>query len=1002
MRASLATWISDTDALRHQEQFRIPQQSVNLAYLHVRRDDFYLALVGQFFAQMREGGAAPEDWARLGNAFHQVSRADKESDLAEIGIGIDETRLFAAGAFYLGGFPASALLTIRERRFKAANRIQRACFELLARPLTIRSPVVGALLTALRTGNLQTVARTEEIVARYATAALRIGPETWIPTQLFLCLLRRFRETNIRAVLPEGGSDFWTPLVSSLLDQRPPAWDFFPSQIEAIRAGLLDRSETFSLQMPTGAGKTALCETLLFRHLRTRPEAAAVVLVPYRSLASELRGTLVRRLNGMGVPAGFAYGGTVPSGDDLRELDMIQALVATPETLSGLLSANADFLRRISLVICDEGHLLDSGTRGVGLELLLARVRARTNGAPRFIFLSAIVPNIEEINAWLGGQPDSVVRSTYRPAVAQFAVLRASARTASAPLFLEMNPHEATPIRYSIERFLERTDFQWRNVETGRLNTFAFTSVKTRAIATARKALNMGPVAVFAAHKRGNQGAIGLTNELLNQLERGLPLPVPIDFAAAAAVEATSEYLRLEYGPNWIGTRALAAGAVLHHGDLPQETREVVESLLRRKEAHFVVCTSTLAEGVNLPIRTLVLYSVQRRTPAGRPEPLLARDIKNLVGRAGRPGATRNGLVICANEDQWPIVAPVARQEAGEPVTGALRKLVERIQSFLAVSNITVTNEWLERSVGIHGLIDGIDATLVDLAAEEIGQERLAELAVEVADQTFAATQASAASRELIHDVFRLRATRIVALREAGRLGWIRETGARVRMIDTVETNLLPRREHWNDITDPTDPHLVNTMLEWAWTQRDVRAAAIERFGLDDPARIDSLRLPFTNAVALWLGGSTLGEIAQRSNLDVDDMISVHAGVIAYVLQTVVEQGVALLGKLLEAQGVEISSAVMRFPEHLRFGAPTAASRILSSGGLRHRRAAVLLGSTPRLSRFASDDPQLAVFSEAQAMLTTDRAGWQDVFGRLVFANTLHDVEAVTRQPSGN
>src|SRR6185437_3171341 len=90
------------------------------------------------------------------------------------------------------------------------------------------------------------------------------------------------------------------------------------------------------------------------------------------------------------------YGGTVPTGDEVHDLEELRALVATPEALSGLLSADSEFFRRISLVICDEGHLLDGGGRGVSLELLLARMRAREVGAPKFVFVSAIVPNIEE------------------------------------------------------------------------------------------------------------------------------------------------------------------------------------------------------------------------------------------------------------------------------------------------------------------------------------------------------------------------------------------------------------------------------------------------------------------------------------------------------------------------------------------------------------------------------------------------------------------------------
>jgi hypothetical protein len=139
------------------------------------------------------------------------------------------------------------------------------------------------------------------------------------------------------------------------------------------------------------------------------------------------------------------------------------------------------------------------------------------------------------------------------------------------------------------------------------------------------------------------------------------------------------DYLRREFGDAWIGTKALAAAVVLHHGDIPQETREVLEDLLRRGHVMFAICTNTLAEGVNLPIRTLVLYSVQRRSGAAI-APLLSRDIKNLVGRAGRAGPTTKGLVICANDAQWTDVGRVALDQPGENLVSALRQLLDRLQ----------------------------------------------------------------------------------------------------------------------------------------------------------------------------------------------------------------------------------------------------------------------------------------------------------------------------------
>lgn len=995
MTPSLARWMGDADALRHLEHFRVTQALIEFAHIRSRADDYYISLVGELFERMKSLEDDRTGWARLGNALAQFAADGQEDVLRASGVAKSEATLFAAAAYYCGGFPASAYLIIRTHEPSADDpELYRACFDLLAKPGQMRSRIGGALIEALRRGDTGALTSLGQRAASETVSALAVGPDQWIPARLFEQLLTRFLATNIRAVLPEGNSVFWSPLVASLLDRRPASWEFFPSQIEAINRGLLNRPETFALQMPTGAGKTTLCETILFWHARRTQSEVAVLLVPYRSLASELRATVVKRLNSMGISARCAYGGTVPSGDEVRGLDDTRILVATPEALSGLLGADATFFRRISLVICDEGHLLDGGARGIGLELLLARFRSREGGAPRFVFVSAIVPNIEEISAWLGGQPDSVVRSDYRPALAEFAVLRELGRGATSTVALEMHPHEALPTRFSIEDFLRRDDFYWTNPETGRRNTYSFTSMKSRAIATARKALPMGVTAIFAANKRGDQGAIGLAEELINQLRYRMSMPEPGNFLAAAEVDLALKYIELEYGQGWVGTRALALGAVLHHGDIPQETREILEALLRAGAVRLAICTNTLAEGVNLPIRTLVLYSVQRRQKGGRPESLLSRDIKNLAGRAGRAGATTKGLVICVNEQQWPLVEKVARQTPGEPVRGALLAMMENLRKALAAQNLTITNPILEDTPELHTLIDGVDATLIDLAAEEIGEDALIRKAIELADQTFASLQADSVSKQLLQNVFELRARRVVGIRSLGRLEWLRETGARARILDTVENGLLSRSSVWDDLTIPTDPGFVDAVLEWAWEQGDLQKAIRIAFRVDDDADTGPVRQSFIDMVTTWLSGASFKEMAQQSKMHLDDLLGVHAQVVSFVLQTLVEQGISLLAKLVESQDRVLAASVVQFPEHLRFGVPTAAARVLAAGGVRHRSAYVALGKALTLGGMTGEDRR-ALFTLAHQSLQTDRSEWTNQLGSLVFDNTLKDLSSV-------
>lgn len=991
MRPNLQNWINDADSVRHLRVFSIMQMPIQFARITTRLEDYYISLVGELFRCVNVPETSQSDWAQLGNAFLQFSAETSDEQLIQLGISKEDATLFSAASFYFGDYPASACLAMRrESRPSDSQSLLASCFDFLARPAVLHSQTAIHIRELLRSGDLPQMEQLVNDVLVAEKTALQNGPATWIAAKLLNRLLSRFSQTNLRAVLPNGNHDFWTPLVNSLIDRQPSTWEFFPSQIEAIRGGLLSSNESYSLQMPTGAGKTTLCETLLYWHLKSHPTEVAIMLVPYRSLASELRGTLVRRLNSLGIASRCAYGGTVPSGDELHDLANVQAIVATPEALSGLLGADPELAGRIGLVICDEGHLLDGAGRGIGLELLLARLRGHQERQTRFIFISAIVPNIEEVNAWLGGSNQTVIRSTYRPAIAEFAILNPLGSGAGMAVSLNMHPHEAVERQFSIDNFMDRNAFSFRNPATGRQKTFNFSSIKTQAIASARKVLPMGTTAIFAANKRGMQGAIGIAESLVEQLQVALPIPNPIDFARQDALQKPVAYLEAEYGPNWIGTKCVQNGTVLHHGDIPQETREILEALIRDQNVRLVICTSTLAEGVNLPIRTLVLYSVQRRGSDGQIKNMLARDIKNLVGRAGRAGANTKGLVICANPDQWHLVQPVALQEAGEPVKGSLLKLIELMTRFLSGRNIALSNEFLEQNAVIHPLIDGVDSTLIELLSDEVGEEEFVQFATELATETFAARQLQAASAENLRSVFALRARRMIALRTAGKIAWARETGAKVRLIDSVEQGLLPLYMEWQTNADPVSDEVRTAIFQWAWTHDELREEVKSCFRLGENDDVETVRGIFFEMARLWMEGSRFRDIAAQLELPIDDLLAIHTRGITFSLQILVEQGLGLLFKLLEANGIEISEGIVNFPEHLRFGVPNTASRMLAASGLRHRNACVQLGNaltniqffgTQRDTRIAAAN-SLGQFAEQ----------WRTTLGDLVYQNTLSDL----------
>ena len=137
--------------------------------------------------------------------------------------------------------------------------------------------------------------------------------------------------------------------------------------------------------------------------------------------------------------------------------------------------------------------------------------------------------------------------------------------------------------------------------------------------------------------------------------------------------------------------------------------------------------------------------------------------------------------------------------------------------------------------------------------------------------------------------------------------------------------------------------------------------------------------------------------IATGASVSLDDLLGVHSQVLTFALQTMVEQGIALLEKILQAQEREISPAVLHFPEHLRFGVPTVAGCTRAAGGVTHRRAFVEIGMVlnPLVLR-VNDRTQ--VFDAAQQSLEAHREQWRTHLGTLIFRRTLQDLSSITQQ----
>ncbi|WP_028478331.1 hypothetical protein [Nocardia sp. CNY236] len=222
MRASLQQWVVDAQTRYSLRDFGLQARLDEIAYLDARVIDFYFSLAGELFRRIRDGRDDHADWAVLGNALTSVSRDLQGETQAD-------ARFFAAVAFYSGGYPASAMVTMRDAATydDDDDEVRRACRSLLTRRLQPQEPgEIAGLIAAIRNGTHTGIAEAAAAAEQQVQAASLAGPDEWVAQRLYATLLHRLSIVNVRAVLPDGNSRRWTPLVESFLDRNPPVWEF--------------------------------------------------------------------------------------------------------------------------------------------------------------------------------------------------------------------------------------------------------------------------------------------------------------------------------------------------------------------------------------------------------------------------------------------------------------------------------------------------------------------------------------------------------------------------------------------------------------------------------------------------------------------------------------------------------------------------------------------------------------------------------------------------------
>ena len=441
------------------------------------------------------------------------------------------------------------------------------------------------------------------------------------------------------------------------------------------------------IQMPTSAGKTRATEIIIRSAFISKRTSLAIIVAPFRALCHEIKNALANSFFGEDVSV-EEFTDVLQNDSEIIEGNIQQQiLVVTPEKLVYVLKHSPEFANDIGLLIYDEGHQFDSGSRGVTFELLLTSLKNIVSKA-QTVLISAVLSNAEAINDWLNPNGAEVVSGL--ELVLNHKSIAFSSWNKNPGQLKFVNEKNPSLDSFYVPRIIQSYNIgRKKGAKSDRYfperNTPKKNNSNSVAIFLGMKLAAKGAVAIFCGTKNT---AIALGKLVVDISQYTVPIQYPAFYSDPLEIERLAYLHSQNLGNNSISTVAARLGVFSHHNNVPQGIRQAVEYSIRAGLTKFVLCTSTLSQGVNLPIRYLIVNGLQQG-----PEAIKIRDFHNLIGRAGRAGMRTEGSIIFSNHDiydgkgkwgsnwRWEQAIALLKPESSEPCTSYLLSIFDGFQS---------------------------------------------------------------------------------------------------------------------------------------------------------------------------------------------------------------------------------------------------------------------------------------------------------------------------------
>ncbi|KAK6494469.1 helicase POLQ-like isoform X1 [Huso huso] len=379
--------------------------------------------------------------------------------------------------------------------------------------------------------------------------------------------------------------------------------------------------------LPTSGGKTLVAEILILRELLCRKKDALFIL-PYVAIVQEK----VRGLASFGLELDFIieeYAGSKGKYPPIKRRLKNSLFIATIEKGHSLVNSliEANRLENVGLIVVDELHMLGEGSRGAILEITLAKVLFASK-TTQIIGMSATLNNVGDLQKFLKAENYS---SDFRPVQ-----LKEYVKLSDCIYEVDCKEEDcfkfSRPLSFKYSSNMKKMD-------------------PDHLIALVTEVIPMHSCLMFCPTKKNCENVAGMICKYLNKCfiqHREKEKTDLLDEIRSAGNGSICSVLK----------QTIPFGIAYHHSGLTNDERKLIEEAYSAGVLCLLTCTSTLAAGVNLPARRVIL-----RSPYVATEFLKRNQYKQMVGRAGRAGIDTSGesILILQEKDKLLAKALVSR-----------------------------------------------------------------------------------------------------------------------------------------------------------------------------------------------------------------------------------------------------------------------------------------------------------------------------------------------------